>query len=592
MEPKQIYIYPIDTERNSRQYLLIFLVMIMFAIPVHAQITNPRAWAEWQETDGVILMQPNFHTNFPWTVHPLVRAEWDSTYLGLMNGLLNTEVKIYYILDTSNTLGYHSSIKDTMESLYGFDFSNPLIEIIETSRDVNDQLNKYVRDHGPMNVYKDQTDTLYHVLFRDDMEGAGRVISEHLGIPTVEISENPSGSVASDGGNYMVDGLSKAIIDGGNNAVLSDYADLFGLDDVHLLPHYLMHIDYYMKLVNEEALLVARQLPSNYIGDNEPYTFVEESAFLAEALLFVQQNAVAQYGRPFKVIPVPNPPSYPVDSLDIAYSTQFAPYTNSIIVNGSVFIPAYGDAEADHQAKEIYEEVMKGYNVVPVFCRQGATEGGGIHCLTNSVASHSPVWIRHIPFPDSLDQTTKYTVTARIASNQGISQARLFWRTEEMFSYNTTYLDLSGENIYSGKIPGQPYGTNVQYYIEATTAEGKTVRKPYVAPGAAFSFLVCESGSQAITTRKMVGKLKVYPNPVQEVLYFNLNASGFDRETRIEIIIYTISGAKVMMEDCKRNNGTISIPVKGLASGNYIYSIADEEGNFYGGIFTVGCLVD
>lgn len=29
--------------------------------PVFSQITAPRAWAEWEETDGIIIHQPNFY---------------------------------------------------------------------------------------------------------------------------------------------------------------------------------------------------------------------------------------------------------------------------------------------------------------------------------------------------------------------------------------------------------------------------------------------------------------------------------------------------------------------------------------------------
>ncbi len=65
-----------------------------------------------------------------------------------------------------------------------------------------------------MNVYKNQVDSLYLYLFHDDNRGSGAIISEYLNLNDTVFNEGASGGLASDGGNYMVDGNKMGIIDG------------------------------------------------------------------------------------------------------------------------------------------------------------------------------------------------------------------------------------------------------------------------------------------------------------------------------------------------------------------------------------------
>ena len=53
-----------------------------------SQITNPRPWAEWEETDGVIIHQPNFYLeDNPSPIDLQIAEEWDSLYIDLIKGL-------------------------------------------------------------------------------------------------------------------------------------------------------------------------------------------------------------------------------------------------------------------------------------------------------------------------------------------------------------------------------------------------------------------------------------------------------------------------------------------------------------------------
>lgn len=138
--------------------------------PVFSQITAPRAWAEWEETDGIIIHQPNFYLQQdPSPVELMIAEEWDSLYLDLIRGLFAEGVKIYYILDTNDRPEYHSGILDTMNLKYGIDIQHPDFHIVIGCKANYSDLTKWTRDHGPMNVYKNRADSLYFYLFKDDV---------------------------------------------------------------------------------------------------------------------------------------------------------------------------------------------------------------------------------------------------------------------------------------------------------------------------------------------------------------------------------------------------------------------------------------
>lgn len=397
---------------------------------VYGQISNPRAWAEWEETNGIIIHQPNFYVEEnPTPIDIQIAEEWDSLYVDLIRGFFEEGVNIYYILDTNDRPEYHSGIIDTIHLKYGIDINHPKFHIVYGCKANYNRLTKWTRDHGPMNVYKNQVDTLYFYLFNDDNRGAGAVIRDYLNLNDTVFNESASGGLSSDGGNYMVDGNKIGIIDYGPNAMLPEYSTKFGLDMVHGISHYLNHCDYYMKLVNEETILVADRLPENYIYGTEPYTYQEDSVIILNIISYLQEQVISQYGRPLKVYKIPTPPSQNNDSLKLWYYTQHASYTNSLIVNNSVFVPQFDVFWSDSIAIDIYEEAMPGYKIVPVYSRRGASEGGAVHCLTNSVASLEPIWVRHAWYNDTVNPQPEYEIESSIITRSGVSNASIYYAT-------------------------------------------------------------------------------------------------------------------------------------------------------------------
>ena len=548
----------------------------------HSQVTNPRPWAEWEETDGIIIHQPNFYPDQkPSPLELLIAEEWDSLYLDLIRGLLEEGVNIYYILDTNDRPEYHSGILDTMHLKYGINIHNPDFHIVIGCKEDYSALTKWTRDHGPMNVYKNVADSLYFFLFRDDFRGAGGILRDYLAIPDTIFYNAASGSSASDGGNYMVDGHSMGIINGGEGVVLPDIKDFFGLDTVYSLPDYLVHADYYLKIVNEETLILSAHERDNYIYGTEPYTYEQDSAILAGLVAFFQEQVISQYGRPLKVYQVPNPPSVQDDSLQLWWYTQYASYTNSLIVNRSVFVPQFETKKSDSTALEIYREVMPGYKIVPVFSRRGATGGGAVHCLTNSVAAGEPVLIRHAWYCDTADLAPGYEIAANILTRSGVKYASIFWSVAKDGPFQSISMQNVSGDLFSGIIPRPDGADGLYYYITAESNSGRTGIKPIVAPDYCYHIVIRGGAPGWISPlSKASGHITVYPNPVSDILTFDLANSGLSSRGKLLIDLYDQLGRAVYHQSSAITGKIVQVNVQSLSAGQYFLVLINEEGEF------------
>lgn len=556
-----------------------------FLLPGHGQIANPRAWAEYEETAGIILNQP-----FSWKRISPEKPQWihdkaiqkDSMYVKLIEDALEQNIEVYYLLSTLGTTDdFNPLVLDSMVQRYGIDTSHANFHIIEVNR--NEIMpGQWVRDHGPMNVFENGAETLYNVLFKDDIAGAGKIVSEYLGIPTIEIQDDASAEFSCDGGNYMVDGFQCAIIDAGMEeapAQLSLYKELFGLTNIVEVPHYLGHIDYYMKLINPETLLVSEQLTDNYTTGYENFSFEEDTLHLMKAIRKIQKEAVSRNGRPFKIVRIPNAPSLNSTETNTTYMTHDASYVNSLIVNRSVFVPQFDNPETDTTALKIYSREMPGYKIIPVNSSEYALGGGAVHCITNSIASKEPVWIDHAWYPDTVNQADDMVFRAKVKTSSGVKRVDLMWATDPGSAFSRTPMDLNDGNLYLATIPAQPNGTHVYYYIESEANSGKIAKNPMVAPDWTYNFLLHTNGVTPTSTcpDPAALEIKVFPNPASSFVNFDLQSN------MVEIVVYDIWGRKRCQ---KLQSGPLRINIPDFAPGVYIYVIKDlESGSFGSGQF-------
>jgi carboxypeptidase D len=101
-----------------------------------------------------------------------------------------------------------------------------------------------------------------------------------------------------------------------------------------------------------------------------------------------------------------------------------------------------------------------------------------------------PLEITHEALADASQRAGPYVVEATVASLAAVSSVTLYWRTSPTAAFTAAPMAVVRGSAYRGSIPGQPYGTSVQYYLQATDGDGVTATHPLNAPAAWHAFRV------------------------------------------------------------------------------------------------------
>ncbi|MGB0511608.1 MAG: agmatine deiminase family protein, partial [Flavobacteriales bacterium] len=236
-------------------------------------------------------------------------------------------------------------------------------------------------------------------------------------------------------------------------------------------------------------------------------------------LQYVLSNFTTKWGTPFDVIRIPSPPEqgggYPNQNGD------YLTYSNAVFVNNTVILPTYYQ-QYDTTAIRIWEEALPGYNIVGIDCDGGNSNiialSGAIHCITHSVGVEDPLLISHQPLDDTEDTVNPYPVEALIQHRSGIDSARLFWRLAGETAYNEVAMTAGADDMWSADIPAQAEGSDVQYYVEATSVSGKTQDRPMPAPEGYWPFRVGEIVVNGLDdVPAFAGFQPAFPNPASAI---------------------------------------------------------------------------
>jgi agmatine deiminase len=123
------------------------------------------------------------------------------------------------------------------------------------------------------------------------------------------------------------------------------------------------HIDMFVKLLSDDTVLIST-------SDTEPQKSTSE-----KAIAFFE-SLTAPNGKPFTILKVKG----------WTRGRTWYTYTNSLIVNNLVIVPSYRGRQAEEEAvKKLYEEGVPGIVVKFVLSDESITQGGSIHCVTQSI---------------------------------------------------------------------------------------------------------------------------------------------------------------------------------------------------------------
>jgi len=537
-----------------------------YKYPVNPLFSDPpstpvRGMAEWEELQGVIITWRSFYTILKEVVD---YAQEEGT--------------VYIICSDSN------SVKDYL--LNGGVPLHNLKYLITPSNSI------WVRDYGPWTAYSNSADTLNII---DWIYNRPRPLDDvipvffanYINAPIYQTTTYPNNLIQT-GGNLFIDGhgtgfSSNLIIDENplkTEAEIDTIMKKFlGIDQyVKLtnLPYDVIHhIDMHMKLLDEETLLVGEYPPG-----------VADGPQIEINLQYILQNYQTCFGRPFNVVRIPMPP----DALGRYPNTggDYRTYTNSIIINKTVIIPTY-EYQYDTTAFRIYREAMPGYNIVGINSNSIIPSLGAIHCIVKEVGAFDPVFISHPKMDPVVAAPDSIRIQAALKTNSGIADAFVYWTADTTMGFDLIPMETASEDTFIAYIPQQINGTEIFYYISATSNNGKTITKPLPAPAGYYRFIVENNVTFAgnVIQPEEIYLSQNYPNPFNPTTTIKYQLPEFSFVT---LKVYDVLGSEIALlvnEEKPMGSYEVEFDASKLSSGVYFYRLQAVPNGRQAGSFVV-----
>jgi len=563
-----------------KKIVLLLIATLLYNLLNAQTITNPRAMAEWEEVQGVLFNEFKIPDENLSSLEKIAENEKRRVKFIIAKIAVEEGIMVYVIEPEDNGFREHCINNGLPEDKIINVVYNP------TTTDISG----WERDEGPASIYKNEVGELHFAAWYNDRGAV--LLANKMNVPLLQ-DNNTEYSIFTDGGNYLTDGHGRLFADSDalfgspiSDFIKNHYKNNMGIDDIVKLPPYVVHIDYYLKLINEETFVVSDIPQSNY--NTQMDSFFDDSLKIQQAVDYIKNNYVSCYGRPYKFVKITNAPTIMLTNLNVESSTSDNGYTNALILNKTVLVPMYdsifdgntaGIAEFDNNALEKYREIMPGYRIVGI-PGQALFMGGSVHCLTREIGAAEPVYISHAWLPDTVNATNEgYKIKAVVKTTSGVKSAKLFWATEP----DLTYLDIEMNNTaldtFVATIPAQVNGTKVHYYIQAESNSGKVNQKPMVAPNWAFSFFVSD-GSISIAENNHFHKelelLQNFPNPFNTTTTIKF---GVAEASQTKITVYDIFGKQIdVLLDSYLSSGIheVTINTSNWESGIYFYRLSTK----------------
>ena len=373
---------------------------------------------------------------------------------------LSERTKVYVIVSGSQ----QNSARNTFQSA-GCNMSNITYYNMATD-------SYWVRDYGPWYIFNDLEPAIVDNVYNRPRQNDNMVpiyMGQQLGLTVYGMN------LTHTGGNMMEDGRGVGVSDNlileenNNNEtnVRNKMRSYLGIDPYHITidpqGDYIAHVDCWGKLLAPDKILIA-QLPAS----NSHYADYEEVAeFFA--------NTNCCWGYPYKVYRVFEPGG-----------NTLAPYTNSLIVNKTVFVPLGSNSTYNNNALAVYQNALPGYEIIGVTNNSYSTgwqNTDALHCRTRGVMDFDMLFVDHRnvvfgeqPMQDSIAITSKFIAY----SGQALKQdSLLVYYSIDGGAYQTARMSATGnQNEYVGYIKGFNYSSTVDYYVFGADQSGHHYTQP------------------------------------------------------------------------------------------------------------------
>ncbi len=229
----------------------------------------------------------------------------------------------------------------------------------------------WMRDYGPRFVFEDGTRTIIDHTYnrpRYNDNDFPDYVASTWGEPQYDIPLTHGGGnfhLFTNGEAFMSDLILTENPGLSEQDVIDLYAEYQGVD-LTIYPGFptsfdsTQHIDMWMLPVGDDKVIIGEYAPST----GQPYTITE--------------NAVADFtSRGYTVYRTPGWNSG---------GTHYT-YTNAVIINDLVLIPAFQYSFEDSQARQVFQTAMPDHTVIQVDCSSIIHAAGAIHCIVMHIPS-------------------------------------------------------------------------------------------------------------------------------------------------------------------------------------------------------------
>lgn len=471
----------------------------------------------------------------------------------------------------------------------------------------------WYRDCGPVAFYYGENDDIGFMDFEyyggrplDDL--IAKKIGEQAGFPVY------TSTIEYEGGNILVDGLRTLFT---SAAVYSLNADTYGLyyltstgqlgminktplskqQVVDSLTHLMNlercivlpdlkydggtgHIDLYADMV-DEATFVSVKYPDVMANLSDPIKV--ESNMDSITSMYTRTPYGHKYHNTRIPLPAKDNGAWYTSQLDYHnnYTRSFANHT---FVNGAIMQPVFyngtnGDVTGNLAAIEKMKQAYPGYDFVEIDVREFDGFGGAIHCITKQVPAENPVRIYHYPirWQNTTDNPSNGVWLTALAQNKsGIASTKLYYRTKGETEWNEKDMNIYDGNIYDAVIPINPNveADTIEYYISATSNNGKTINKPYTAPKGYYTFIYGTQvngngdyiGIDCMEDIKTIELGEFYPNPAQNITKLEIPQGA---KSEIPVKVINLKGQVLATSTINKGQTSFEINTSSMRSGTY-----------------------
>ena len=466
--------------RTMKKALSIFTLLLLMAVTMQAQDNKKPDWMRWHYLSEEEMHDKSRGMTFVETDPPTGTPRFVAEFEPMQGVMIRYPLGIpeSLVAQLSNNCMVYCIVSGSQQSQAQSTFQNAGVNMSNVTF-VNAQSDSYwVRDYGPWYIFEDRNPAIVDNIYnrpRPNDDNMSQVFANYWQIPMYGMRLEHTG------GNMMEDGRGHGVSDdlvfqenqqdyGINEATVRQRMnDYLGINPYHVTidpqGDYIAHVDCWGKYLAPDKILIA-QLPQS----NPRYQYYEQVAEY-----FATTNCC--WGYPYHVYRVQEPGGY-----------TLAPYTNSLILNKTVYVPIGTNNTYNQQALQVYQEAMPGYEIIGVANNtyNGWENTDALHCRTRGVMDFHMLFVDHRDvlhgeqaWQDSIPVVSKFIAYSGANLKQ---DSLLVYYSIDGGSYQTAHMTATGNpDEYVGYIKGYQGESEIDYYVFGADESGHRYTQPVFA---------------------------------------------------------------------------------------------------------------